>query len=271
MKKSQVYIVATPIGNMEDISKRALDILSEVDYIACEDTRVTKKLLDRYKICAKTFAYHKYNEKVESQKVLDILSQGKTIALVSDAGTPCICDPGKILLKTLYENNIKIEAVAGACAVSTFLSLIPREDEAFSFIGFLDKSAAKQKEIFEQFKNTDTIFYESPNRLVKTLENIKLSRGEQTKVAIGRELTKIHEEIFIDYVEKAIEHYTKNPPKGEIAAMIFKNAEEKTENSDILKNAEILLKQGFSKKDVIKILVNLFDVNKNELYKTLNY
>ena len=154
MNKSQFYVVATPIGNMEDISQRALNILSEVDYIACEDTRVTKKLLDRYKIATKTFAYHKFNEKIEAQKIIDLLNDGKTIALVSDAGTPCVCDPGKILLKTLYENNIKIESVAGACAVSTFLSLVPRADEQFVFVGFLEKTFGKQNELFEKFKKS---------------------------------------------------------------------------------------------------------------------
>ena len=201
MKKTQFYVVATPIGNLEDISSRALKILNEVDYIACEDTRVTRKLLDRYGIPTKTFAYHKFNEKVETEKILALLNEGNKIALVSDAGTPCVCDPGKILLKSLYENDIKIEAVAGACAISTFLSLVPRNDEQYAFVGFLDKTLSKQKEIFEKYSDTDLIFYESPNRLVKTLQNILAVRGKNAKIAVGRELTKIHEEVVFDFVE----------------------------------------------------------------------
>lgn len=270
MKKSQFYVVATPIGNMEDISARALKILSEVDYIACEDTRVTKKLLERYNISTSLFAYHKFNEKLETQKILELLETGKTIALVSDAGTPCICDPGKILLKSLYEHNIKIESVTGACAISTFLSLIPRDDEQFAFIGFVDRTFEKQKKVFEQYKNIDTIFYESPNRLLKTLENIKQIRGKETTIVIGRELTKMFEEIVVNTVDEIIHYYTQNPLKGEIVCMIYKDKNQNIADIEILDKAKKLSQQGFSNKDIIKILVSLYALNKNELYKILN-
>ena len=270
MKKSQFYVVATPIGNMEDISARALKILSEVDYIACEDTRVTKKLLDRYNISTHLFAYHKFNEKLETQKILELLEAGKTIALVSDAGTPCICDPGKILLKSLYENNIKIESVAGACAISTFLSLTPRDDEQFAFIGFVDRTFEKQKKVFEHYKNIDTIFYESPNRLLKTLENIKQIRGEKVKVAVGRELTKMFEEVVVNTVDEIINYYTQNPLKGEIVCMVYKDENQCIENMEILDKANKLSEQGFSNRDIIKILVSLYGLNKNDLYRILN-
>ena len=270
MKKAQFYVVATPIGNLDDISSHAIKVLKEVDYIACEDTRVTKKLLDKYGISTKTFAYHKFNEKVETEKILSLLNAGKTIALVSDAGTPCICDPGKIVLKTLYENNIKIESVTGACAISTFLSLVPRENEKYVFAGFLERTLPKQKVIFEKYKDCDLVFYESPNRLVKTLENIMQIRGINTKIAVGRELTKIHEEIFVDNTKKVIEHYTKNPPKGEIVVMIYGNFTTKPDTDEILAKGIKLLSQGFSTKDTAKILSILFNVNKNEIYKKLN-
>lgn len=270
MKKTQFYVVATPIGNLEDISQRALKILSEVDYIACEDTRVTKKLLDRYNISTKLFAYHKFNEKLETQKILELLENDKTIALVSDAGTPCVCDPGKILLEALYENGIKIESVAGACAISTFLSLVPRKDEQFAFVGFIDRTLSKQEKVFEQYKNIDTIFYESPNRLVKTLENIKQIRGENVKVAVGRELTKMFEEVFVDRVDEVINFYTNKAPKGEIVCMIYKDECENIFDIDIESKVKVLSGQGFSNKDILKILVSLYGLNKNELYKILN-
>lgn len=270
MKDTQLYVVATPIGNLEDISGRALKILSDVDYIACEDTRVTKKLLERYKISTKLFAYHKFNEKIESQKILNLLQNGNKIALVSDAGTPCVCDPGKILLKTLYENDIKIEAVSGACAISTFLSLLPREDEKFIFVGFMERTLNKQKELFEKYKDTDVIFYESPNRLLKTLENIKEIIGKNVKLAIGRELTKVFEEIKIDNVENLIDYYTNNTLKGEIVVLLYAQNKENNCETDVIKIAQKLLKEGFTNKDIVKIMVSLYGLKKNDVYKILN-
>lgn len=140
MDKIQFYIVPTPIGNLKDITLRAIEVLKSVDVIACEDSRVTQKLLNHYEIKTKTISYHKYNERERVQKFLELLREGKTIALVSDAGTPMICDPGAVLLEELKKNNIKVSALAGASALTTFLSEVPREGEDFAFVGFLPKN-----------------------------------------------------------------------------------------------------------------------------------
>ena len=197
MKEYDFYIVPTPIGNLDDITLRAIEILKIVDLIACEDSRITQKLLNHYDIKTKCVSYHKYNEKERINQILEILNSGKKMALVSDAGTPLICDPGSIIVKELRQKGFSITALAGANAIVTFLSQISREDEMFSFLGFLPKAQAKIQEIALEYKYKDSVFYESPNRILNTLEYIKSVRP-QAKVAIGRELTKLFEEIIID-------------------------------------------------------------------------
>ena len=146
-KKFQFYIVPTPIGNIKDITLRAIEVLKDVDLIACEDSRVTQKLLNHYDIKTKTVSYHKYNEHERVNLLLSEIKSGKRIALVSDAGTPLICDPGCILLQELRKNNISVTALTGSCAVSTFLSQVPRDSEEYNFIGFLPKTEKQIQDI----------------------------------------------------------------------------------------------------------------------------
>lgn len=267
-KEVQFYIVPTPIGNLGDMTLRSIEILKSVDIIACEDSRVTQKLLNRYEIKTKTVSYHKFNEKERVQKFLKLLREGKSIALVSDAGTPMICDPGSVLLEELKNNNIKISALAGASALTTFLSQVPREGEDFAFVGFLPKSEGQIFAILQKFVHTNLVFYDSPNRLIKTLEAIK-AFNSTAKVAIGRELTKIFEEIVIDEVQNVIEYYKNNVLKGEIVAMVYKKEGVEFSQTELVEKISKLQQKKFGAKEISIILSTLYDINKNEVYKQI--
>lgn len=264
-REFQFYIIPTPIGNIKDITLRALEIMKEVDVIACEDSRVTQKLLNHYDIKTKTISYHKYNERERVAMMLELLNSGKKIALVSDAGTPLICDPGSILLEELRKNKISTTSLAGSCAVSTFLSQVPRDTEEYTFVGFLPKNEKQIQELYNKYKHCNMVFYDSPNRLVKSLEIIK-EVSPEIKVAVGRELTKMFEEIVIDDITKVI-NYFKEEVKGEIVAMTF--AQEKTELTEIKDKVETLKNKGFKAKEIAEILSSLYNFNKNDIKQLL--
>lgn len=265
MKEYDFYIVPTPIGNLSDITERAIETLRNVDIIACEDIRVTQKLLNHLKIDTKCISYHKFNEKERVDYFLSLLKSGQKMALVSDAGTPLFCDPGAILVKELRKNDIKITSLPGANAVVTFLSQISREEEDFAFVGFLPKTKTQIENILLKYKSTDLIFYDSPNRIMNTLEIIK-ELNPNAKVAIGRELTKIFEEIVIDDVDSVIEYFKENILKGEIVAMVFRTKSDKNE-IDLDEKINILKKKNFKAKEISSILAALYDLNKNDIYK----
>lgn len=264
MKVYDFYIVPTPIGNLGDITNRALEILKTVDIIACEDIRVTQKLLNHFEISTKCISYHKFNEKERITLFLKYLNEGKKIALVSDAGTPLFCDPGAIIVEELRKNNFSVTALAGANAVATFLSQVPRESEDFAFVGFLPKNNPQIKKLLQQYKTTDMVFYDSPNRILKTLELIKEARP-YSKVAIGRELTKIFEEVIIDNTENVIDYFQSNVLKGEIVGLVFRNNTQ--DNINLTDKIELLKNKGFKAKEISIILSELYDVNKNDIYK----
>ena len=261
------YVVATPIGNLKDITYRAVEVLKSVDYIACEDTRVTKILADKYGFCAKLFDCHKFNEKQRAEKILELINEGKSVALVSDAGTPLISDPGSELLKILKGNNIQITSIPGACAVTTFLTHIPRDTEEYAFIGFIQRGKKQQIEILEKYKYTNCVFYESSNRLLETLENIKDNFGTDKKIAVGRELTKIFEEVKIGTVAEIIDYYRESILKGEIVVMVFASETKDMAEEEIKEKILKLQQKGFSQKDISIIISELYDVNKNFVYK----
>ncbi|MBR1680604.1 hypothetical protein IJ707_02315, partial [bacterium] len=185
----------------------------------------------------------------------------KRIALVSDAGTPLICDPGSILLEELRKNNITVTAITGSCAVSTFLSQVPRDSEEYTFIGFLPKTEKQIQDIYLKHKYSNMVFYDSPNRLTKSLQIIKCI-SPNIRVAVGRELTKLFEEIVIDDIDKVIEHFS-GEVKGEIIAMTF--AVESDELSAVKDKIEILKSKGFKSKDIAEIISSLYNFNKNEI------
>lgn len=226
MKK--FYVVATPIGNLEDITLRAIRTLKEVDLVLCEDTRVTKKLLDRYEIKTPTMSYHSQSKLSKIDKILDLIEDGKTLALVSDAGTPCISDPGSLLVSKIKEkfgDDIQIIPIPGPSAVITALSAsgVPASD--FLFLGFLPHKKGRKTLFKEIFKSKRTVvFYESPHRILKTLESLKLHLGDKHKIILARELTKIYEQIISGIGEELLKYFEQNPDKikGEFVVIVPK-------------------------------------------------
>lgn len=265
MKEYDFYIVPTPIGNLGDITLRAIEVLKSVDIIACEDSRVTQKLLNHYDIRTKCLSYHKYNEKERVEQIVKILESGQKMALVSDAGTPLICDPGSIIVKELRKRGFSVTSLPGANAIVTFLSQISREDEQFYFVGFLPRTEQKIQKLVTDYEDKNFVFYESPNRIVQTLNTIKILRPNAL-IAIGRELTKMFEEILTDKIDNIIKYFNNYPPKGEFIVMIFKN-EDINNETDIKKKVKLLKDKGFSPKDVSVILSELYGYNKNNVYK----
>lgn len=265
MREYDFYIVPTPIGNLGDITYRAVEVLNSVDLIACEDSRVTQKLLNHFNIRTKCVSYHKYNEKERAQEIINFLSQGNKMALVSDAGTPLVCDPGSVIVKELRKHGFSVTALPGANAVITLLSQVSRENEAFTFIGFLPKKQNQIEQIVKKYEQQNLIFYESPNRIIETLKYIK-NVYPNANMAIGRELTKIFEEIIIDNVDNIIKRFEKDLPKGEFVVMIFARAQD-MEDALLMQKVKLLQDKGFSAKDISTILSELYEINKNKIYK----
>lgn len=268
-----LYLVATPIGNLEDITIRALQVLKEVDYIAAEDTRHTLKLLNHFSIKKPLISYYKQNEKIKTEVILDKIKKGANIALVSDAGTPVISDPGEEIVKVAAERNVKIIPIPGACAAINALIASGLEAREFSFIGFLPVSSKEKEEKLKQVKEEERtlIFYEAPHKLKNTLQSIEKVMGNR-KIVLARELTKIHEEFIRGNVSELIEQT--DAPKGEYVILIEKNpisSKEKEKKQKKEMTVEVLYeqyeKQGFEKKEIIKRIAKDKDVSKNEIYQ----
>ena len=214
------YVVGTPIGNLEDITFRALRILKEVDYIFAEDTRVTKKLLNHYEIEKTVYQYHEHNKFHQIENILNLLKDNKNIALVTDAGTPCISDPGFELVNEILKENIKVSGIPGPSSIITGGSISGLDMRRIAYEGFLPKKKGRQT-LFNKLKEEERmiIILESPNRILKTLKDIKEYLGERY-IVITRELTKIYEEVIRGNVSEIIEKLEKKPVKGEIVLFI---------------------------------------------------
>jgi 16S rRNA (cytidine1402-2'-O)-methyltransferase len=214
---SKLYLVPTPIGNLEDITFRALRILKEVDLILAEDTRKTSNLLRHFEINNRLDSFHKFNEHHKLDKFIGMLKQGSSIALVSDAGTPSISDPGFLIVRECLANSIEVECLPGAVALIPALVNSGFPSERFVFEGFLPQKKGRNKR-FEKLLNEERtiIFYESPHRLVKTLEQLAAFFSNNHLVCVSRELTKIHEENIRGSLSEVLLHYKTHPPKGEI-------------------------------------------------------
>ncbi|MBA7602705.1 Ribosomal RNA small subunit methyltransferase I [subsurface metagenome] len=217
---TRLYIVATPIGNLEDVSKRALRILSEVDLILCEDTRVTKKLLDHYEIRTPTLSYHQHSRLKRIEHIIQLLKRGKNLALVSDAGTPGISDPGNQLIARLSQLDIQIIPIPGPSAVTAAASIAGLAMDKFLFIGF-PPVKKKRKRFFEEVVNSKypVIFYESPYRIIKSLTELR-TIDNRLSVVVCRELTKKFETIYRGTVEKVLEKLEKSEVKGEFVVIV---------------------------------------------------
>ena len=218
---AKLYIVPTPIGNLEDFTFRAINILMDVDLILCEDTRRSKKLLIHYNIETPLRSHHKFNEHKEIGKIVDKILSGEKIALISDAGTPGISDPGFLAVRTCLENNIEVECLPGATALIPALVNSGIPFDKFVFEGFLPVKKGRKTKLEKLSEEERTmIFYESPHKLLKTLKDFCNSFGPERKVSISRELTKIYEETIRLSLEDTIKLFTEKPPKGEFVIIV---------------------------------------------------
>lgn len=268
----KVYIVSTPIGNLEDMTFRAVKVLKEVNVILCEDTRHSIKLLNHFEIKNKLISYHKFNEKERINYILSLLNEDKKIALISDAGTPLISDPGSILVKELIANNIKFTVVPGANALLPALILSGFSSEEFLFIGFLPKKNSKKEEKLKTLKDLDKtlIFYSSPYELKDLLTAINNVLGKR-KVAISKEITKIHETTYRGTAKELLEILNESEVKGEFVIVVEGNKETK----ELLTMEEIKpifdeeVSKGNNPKEAIKKLAKENKINKRDLYNFL--
>jgi len=275
-EKGKIYIVATPIGNLEDITFRALRILKEVDLIAAEDTRHTLQLLNHFEISKPLISYYKENEKVKSEVLLAKIKEGKNIAIVSDAGTPGISDPGEVIVKEALKEGIEVVPIPGACAFVNALVASGLDSKNFQFIGFLPVNQKEKNEILEEIKfNKNTlIFYEAPHKLLKTLESMLKVLGNR-KVVLAKELTKIHESFLRDTLENAIKKLEKEEKiRGEFVVLVEGSEVTKSEiekdnllNLSLQEHYKYYEDLGFDKKEIIKKIAKDRNVSKNEIYQ----
>ena len=269
----KLYLVATPIGNLEDITLRALKVLKEVDIIAAEDTRHTLGLLNHFEISKQLISYYKQNESTRSSELVEKLKAGKNIAIVSDAGTPGISDPGEEIVKVAIEGGIEIVPIPGACAFVNALIASGMNTREFCFLGFLSAVKKDRKEKLEEvkFETKTLIFYEAPHKLKTTLTDMLEILGDRN-IVLARELTKIHEEFIRGKISEILEDMEN--VKGEFVVIVEGNSESKKDielknlNSLTLNEQyEFYEKQGLSKKDIIKQIAKDRGVNKNEIYQ----
>ena len=268
----KLYVLGTPIGNLEDFSPRAERILSEVDFIAAEDTRVTIKLLNHLGISKPMVAYFEHNKKERGNVVIERMLKGEICALVTDAGMPAISDPGEDLIRECHERGIAVESVPGPTAFATALALSGMPSGRFCFEGFLSVNKPSRKQHLDEIKNEHRtmIFYEAPHKLIKTLADMYEVFGER-KIAIVREITKIHETVMRTSFSEAIEFYKTQEPRGEYVLIIEGAKEERIVYSldDAVKLAKQFIKDGMSASAAAKETANLTGIKKSEIYKTM--
>lgn len=260
-----LYFVGTPIGNLKDISLRALEVLKSVDEIACEDTRHSLGLLNAYQIKKPLFSYHKFNEKEMSEKIVEKLKSGKNIAVISDAGMPGISDPGNILVTLLIENNLEFTVVPGACAFVSALVLSGLDSSKFCFLGFLPEKTSQRKEFLQKYANLDMtlIFYSAPHDIKKDIQSIYSVFGSRRAVAV-KEITKMFEKAERFSLEQGLTQ----EPKGEYVLLV-EGASNQNENLSLSEkeHIELYLSQGMDKKEALKKVAKERGVSKSSLYK----
>ena len=260
-----LYFVGTPIGNLKDISFRALEVLKSVDEIACEDTRHSLSLLNAYEIKKPLFSYHKFNERESGERIIEKLKSGKNLAVITDAGMPVISDPGNILTQMLIENGLEFTVIPGACAFVSALVLSGLDSSKFCFLGFMPAKTSERKEFLERYKDLDLtlIFYSAPHDVKKDVESLMSVFGDRRAVAV-KEITKIHE---------SAERFNLNDgypkePKGEFVILV-EGAKVQNSNLDLTEkeHIEFYLNQGFDKKEALKKVAKERGVSKSSLYK----
>ena len=265
-----LYIVSTPIGNLDDITIRALNVLKDVDFIFAESVERTKSLLAHYDIKKKVISYNKDNEIKKASTIISYLEENNHIALVTDAGTPSISDPGYHLLSKLCP-EIRVIPIPGASSLSCALSVSKIPMNSFTFIGFLPKKDNDRKKKLTELVlyNNPVCLFESKHRLLKLLKDINQIFGQETQIGIFRELTKVYETIIHDSVSNLISYFSDNPPKGEFVIIISTKSLYKTSNKDYLTIIEQLIKKKFTNKDIVEIVNLISSDSKKEIYKNV--
>lgn len=270
--KGKLYVVATPIGNLDDITLRAINTLKQVDIIIAEDTRHSLKLLNHLEITKPLISYHRHNEEEKTDMILNKIEEGKNIALISDAGTPVISDPGEFIVKKALERKIEVVPIPGACAIITALMAAGVGTRNFTFYGFLSLNKKIRNKELEQIKNNRNtiILYEAPHKILNTLKDLEDYVGDR-KIVVARELTKIHEEFIKGTIKEIQEKITS--PKGEYVIIIDENnsidddAENELNKLSLEEHFKYYKKMGLEKKDIIKKIAKDRNVPKNEIYK----
>jgi len=266
-----LYLVATPIGNLGDFSPRAVETLEAVDFIAAEDTRVSVKLLNHFNIKKPLVSYHEHNHVSAGQSILARLLDGESCALVTDAGTPAISDPGEALVRLCAEQDVEVLSIPGCCAAVNALAVSGLPTGRFTFEGFLTVNKKSRRDHLASLKNEERtmIFHEAPHKLRTTLEDLSAAFGADRKIALCRELTKLHEETRRCTLGEAVAHYTENTPKGEFV-LVVAGAEPQEETAVTLEDAVAqvlaLKEQGVRLKDAAREVSEHTGISKNELY-----
>jgi len=266
----KLYVVSTPIGNLEDITLRAIKILNIVDIIACEDTRTTSKLLNHFKIKKTLRSYHEHNEKSAAINLLKSLKQGLNVAVVTDSGTPLISDPGYNLIKLSIENDIDVVPIPGPSALVTALSVSGLSVTDFVFLGFIPRTSKKLCELLNKIKDYShtIVFYESPNRIIKSLELIHDNLGERN-IVLGRELTKLHEEKIRGTVSAVLgELKVRNTIRGEFTIVIEGKISSEISENSIELALQKLKDEGKSLKESVQITKTILNLSRSRIYKT---
>ena len=268
-----LYLVATPIGNLSDISARAVNVLADIDFIAAEDTRVTRKLLEHLSIKKPLVSYYKHNSRTSGEKVINRLLEGESCALVTDAGTPGISDPGEDLVRLCADENIPMVIIPGPCAAVSALALSGFPSGRFTFEGFLPTDKKKRSLFLDELKaeKRTMVFYEAPHKLKRTLSDLHSAFGDR-RISISREMTKIYEETLRFTISEAIIHFEDKPPRGEFVLIIEGVSAPPAEENNLdegIKNAAALIDEGFSVRDAVKKAAEKTGCSRNALYKAL--
>ncbi len=279
VQKSTLYLVGTPIGNLSDISERAIKVLSEVDFIAAEDTRNSLRLLSALGIKNELISYHEHNKKASGERLVARLLGGESCALITDAGMPAISDPGEDIVRLCAEAGITVSVIPGPCAAVSALALSGLGTTRFAFEGFLSAQKSERRSRLEELKyeQRTMIFYEAPHKLKATLDDMLVAFGEDRKISLCREITKLNEEIIRTTLGFACKHYSENEPRGEYVLVLdgFSGRVVSDEMQALLtltpeEHVEFYVNQGLSKMDATKKAAKDRGLSKSELYKVLN-
>lgn len=269
-EKVSLYLVATPIGNLSDISERALETLENADFIAAEDTRKTGVLLSLYSIKKPLVSYYEHNLRQRGEEIIARLEAGETCALVSDAGMPAVSDPGEQLVKQCYEHGLKVSAIPGPCAFVSAIAISGLSTKRFTFEGFLSTAKNSRRERLESVRTLEhtLIFYEAPHKLKGLLDDILLILGDR-RISLVREISKIYEQVMLTTVSQAVKYYEENEPKGEFVLVIEGAGEEKTEVDDETLEKEFyqLVEGGMTRTFAAKTLARKYNLSKREIYE----